>query len=264
MGLSPGLDFESQLFVKTNIKETLIAELSKANYLPRPIALGTNTDPYQPIERKFQNTRAILEVFRDTRHPVTIVTKSALIVRDIDILVDLAQNSLVHVALSVTSLDRKLARKLEPRASTPLKRIEALEQLHAANIPTAVMVAPVIPAINDHEIEAILDRCAQAGVSQAAYVLLRLPLELKEIFEEWLDTDFPDRKNRVFSILKSMRNGQLYNANWGERMAGNGPYADLIAQRFKLAAQRSGISRLMSGLRTDLFKPPGSRQLSLF
>src|SRR6266550_5871320 len=215
MGLSAGLDFESKLFVKPDAPELLEREISEPRYSPRVIAIGTNTDPYQPIERKYEVMRGILEVLDRASHPVGIVTKSALVLRDIDILARMARRNLVKVALSVTSLDPKLARVMEPRAATPPRRLEALRRLSEAGIPTTVMVAPVIPAINDMEIERILDAAAAAGVKEAGYVLLRLPLEVRDLFREWVQENFPDRARHVFKLIRDMRGGKDYDAKWG-------------------------------------------------
>jgi DNA repair photolyase len=231
----------------------------------RTIAIGTNTDPYQPVERRYRIMRRILEVLSAANHPVGIVTKSALILRDLDILSSMAKRGLVKVALSVTTLDRKLARAMEPRASTPDKRIEALERLVNAGVPASVMVAPVIPGLTDSEMERILERAAAAGVSQAGYILLRLPLEIGDLFTEWLQANCPDRAKRVLSLMRSARGGKLYDAKWGERMVGDGPYAWMIGRRFELASQRLGLNERSLALRTDLFTPPASpgQQLSL-
>jgi DNA repair photolyase len=266
LGHSPGLDFETELYAKTNAAEVLRKEISRRRYVPRTIALGTVTDPYQPIERRYAITRQILEVLAEARHPVGIVTKSALVVRDIDILQKMAADGLVKVALSVTTLDRRLARSMEPRAATPGKRLEAVRQLAEAGIPVQVMVAPIIPGLNDHEIEAILEAAHEAGAREAGYVMLRLPLELKDIFREWLATDYPDRANRVMHLLQSMHGGLDYTATFGLRQKGSGPYAQQIAMRFRLALQRLGLNQRRQALRTDLFRSPGRdhRQLSLF
>src|SRR3954467_10914657 len=218
LGLSPGLDFESKLYAKPDAPELLEKELAAADYEPRVIAIGTNTDPYQPIERERKIMRGILEVLERAGHPVGIVTKSALVVRDIDILARMAKRNLAKVGISVTTLDPKLARTMEPRASTPSKRLEALKQLSEAGIPTTVMVAPVIPALNDSEIERILDAAAHAGVKEASYVLLRLPLEVRDLFREWLMANYPDRYRHVFTLIRDMRGGRDYDAKWGERM----------------------------------------------
>jgi DNA repair photolyase len=265
LGHSAGLDFETQLYAKPNAAELLEAELAKPGYKPATIALGTNTDPYQPIERKLGITRQILEVLEAARHPVGIVTKSALVLRDADILSRMAKNGLAKVALSVTTLDRRLARSMEPRASTPGKRLEALGGLHDAGIPTAVMVAPIIPALNDHEIERILEAASAAGVSEAGYVMLRLPLEIKELFREWLATDYLQRANRVINLVQGMHEGRDYSSAFGLRQKGSGAYAGQVAMRFRLALKRLGLNECREHLRTDLFrKPPAkSGQLSL-
>ncbi len=270
MGLSPGLDFESRLFAKRGAAELLERELAAPKYAPGVIAFGTNTDPYQPIERKFRITRSLLEVLQRTRHPLSIVTKSNLVLRDLDILADMARDGLVKVFLSVTTLDRELARKMEPRAPTPEKRLEAIGKLNEAGVPAGAMVAPIIPAINDSEIEKILTRAHAAGAREAGYVVLRLPLELRDMFREWLQVHFPDRLGRAVSLMQSMRNGKDYEAQWGRRMAGSGPYAWMIGRRFEMAAQRLGFSETRRSLRNDLFRKPApaaneaGAQLSLF
>lgn len=256
LGHSPGLDFETKLYAKTNAAALLEKELAARTYVPKTIALGAVTDPYQPIERQYRISREILEVLDRASHPVGIVTKSALVVRDIDILQRLAARNLVKVAVSVTTLDAKVARAMEPRAAAPERRIAALRQLSAAGIPTQVMVAPIIPGLNDHEIEAILDAARDAGAQDAGYVLLRLPLELKEIFREWLATEFPDRATRIIKILQSMHGGRDYTAEFGLRQRGSGPFAELIASRFRLALARRGMNRRHLTLRTDLFRAP--------
>lgn len=259
MGLSPGLDFETRLFAKTNATDLLERELADPKYEPRTIAIGTNTDPYQPIERRYRIMRRVLEVLSAANHPVGIVTKSALVLRDLDILAPMAERGLVKVALSVTTLDRKLARAMEPRASTPEKRLDALARLTDAGVPTTIMTAPVIPALNDMEIEAILGRAAAVGVKSAGYVLLRLPIELGTLFEEWLRTNVPDRANRVLSLIRQTRDGKIYKSEWGERMRGKGPYAWLIGRRFQLATQRLHLNEEHTELRTDLFRRPTAR-----
>jgi DNA repair photolyase len=265
-GLSPGLDFETKLFAKPNAAALLEKELSDPGYTPKTIAIGTNTDPYQPIERQRRIMRGILEVLDRFQHPVGIVTKSALIVRDLDILSRMAERGLVKVALSVTSLDRILSRAMEPRAASPQRRIETIGLLAAAGVPTSVMVAPVIPALNDAEIEQILMSAASAGASEAGYILLRLPLEVRDLFQEWLLANFPDRAGKVLSILRGMRGGKDYDSAWGKRMRGSGPYAWLLGRRFELAAKRFGLNEKKARLRTDLFaRPPqAGEQLSLF
>jgi DNA repair photolyase len=266
MGLSAGLDFESKLFVKPDAPELLEREISAPNYSPRVIAIGTNTDPYQPIERKYEVMRGILEVLDRANHPVGIVTKSALVTRDIDILARMARRNLAKVALSVTSLDPKLARTMEPRAATPSKRLEAVRLLAEAGIPTSVMVAPIIPAINDAEIERILDAAVAAGAREAGYVLLRLPLEVRDLFREWLMANFPDRARHVFKLIRDTRGGKDYDSKWGERMTGTGPIAWMIGRRFEAACERLGLNRRKLKLSTEHFTPTRKRpqQLALF
>jgi DNA repair photolyase len=266
LGLSPGLDFESKLFVKPDAPRLLEKELSAAGYEPRTIAIGTNTDPYQPIEREYRVMRGILEVLEHYGHPVGIVTKSALILRDLDILQRLAARNLVKVALSVTTLDPKLARVMEPRAATPPRRLEALRQLAAAGVPTSVMVAPVIPAVNDSEIERILDTASALGVKGAGYVLLRLPLEVRDLFREWLVANFPDRESHVFKLIRDMRGGKDYDSTFGQRMTGSGPVAWMIGRRFEAACAKLGLNAGKTPLTTAHFSPPHRRaeQLTLF
>ena len=266
LGLSPGLDFESKLFVKPDAPALLEKELSAPNYQPRTIAIGTNTDPYQPIERKYQVMRGILEVLDRAGHPVGIVTKSALVQRDIDILSRMAERNLVKVALSVTTLDARIARAMEPRAATPLRRLETLRRLTDAGVPTSVMVAPVIPALNDAEIERILDAASVAGVKEAGYVLLRLPLEVRDLFREWLMANFPDRYRHVFALIREMRGGKDYDSTWGRRMKGSGPHAWMIGRRFEIACERLGLNQSKSRLSIEHFAPPRppAEQLDLF
>lgn len=265
MGLSPGLDFESRLFAKPDAARLLERELSRPGYVPRTIAIGTNTDPYQPIEKKWRIMREILEVLEAFNHPVGIVTKSALIARDIDILGRMAERGLAKVAFSVTTLDRKLARTMEPRAATPARRLEAMRVLSNAGIPVSVMIGPVIPALNDGEIERILDSATAAGAREAGYILLRLPLEVSPIFKEWLLRHYPDRFRHVMSLIRSMRDGKDYDAEWGTRMKGKGPYAWQIGRRFEIAARRLGLNSERRRLRTDLFKRKAEEeQLALF
>jgi DNA repair photolyase len=270
MGLSPGLDFESRLFVKEGAAALLKRELSRASYQPRPMAIGTNTDPYQPIERQHRVMRSVLEVLSAANHPVGIVTKSALVARDIDILAPMAAKGLAKVAISVTTLDAELARSLEPRAATPTRRLQTIKQLTEAGIPTSVLVAPIIPAINDAEIEAILTQTHAMGASEAGYVLLRLPLEVRDLFREWLLEHRPDKLRHVLSLVRSARDGKDYDSTWGKRMTGTGPYAWMIGRRFELAAARIGFNKSRAKLRCDLFTPParsahdGGGQLSLF
>jgi len=251
LGLSPGLDFETRLFAKPDAPKLLERELSASGYVPRTIAIGTNTDPYQPIEREHQIMRRILEVLDRCGHPVGIVTKSALVVRDLDIL---------------TTLDHKFARVMEPRAATPARRLEALRLLRAAGVPASVMVAPVIPALNDAEIERILDSSAAVGVEEAGYVLLRLPLEVRDLFREWLMANFPDRYRHVFRLIRETRGSKDYDSSWGRRMTGGGPVAWMIGRRFELACEKFGLNKVRTALTTEHFKPPqrASEQLSLF
>jgi DNA repair photolyase len=257
MGLSPGLDFESKLFAKPYAAELLRTELSKPGYKPATIALGTNTDPYQPIERRYRITRQILEVLAEFNHPVGIVTKSALVLRDLDILKPMAEKGLAKVALSVTTLDARLARVMEPRASTPAKRLQALQILSQAGVPAAVMIAPVIPALNDHEIEAILGAVSVTGATEAGYVLLRLPLEVADIFREWLLREMPDRATHVLSLMRSMHAGKDYDSTWGRRQAGTGPYAWSIGRRFEIACSRFRLNKRKLKLDTSQFiRPP--------
>ena len=265
LGHSAGLDFETKLYAKVNAAELLERELAQPRYAPKFIALGAVTDPYQPIEREHRITRSVLEVLDRTSHPVGIVTKSALVMRDIDILARMASRGLVKVAISVTTLDRTIARKMEPRAATPPRRLEAIGALSRAGIPVAVMVAPIIPAINDSEIERILGAARDAGASEAGYVLLRLPLELKELIREWLKTEFPDRAQRVINILRSMHGGKDYTPQWRVRQRGQGPYAEQIGTRFRLTVKRLGLNERNSKLRIDLFQRPVAKggQLSL-
>ncbi|WP_083656637.1 PA0069 family radical SAM protein [Mongoliimonas terrestris] len=266
MGLSPGLDFETRLFVKPNAAELLERELGAPSYVPKTIAIGTNTDPYQPLEKEHRITRAILEVLAKTNHPVGIVTKSALVTRDIDILAPMAAKGLAKVAISVTTLDRKIARAMEPRAASPHRRLETIRQLNEAGIPTGVMVAPIVPCVTDTEIERILDAAAAYGAREAGYVLLRLPLEVSEIFRDFLLREFPDRYRHVMNVLRSMRGGKDYDAEWGKRMRGTGPYAWQIGRRFELAAKRLGLNKNRVKLTTEHFQKPtnGGVQLSLF
>jgi DNA repair photolyase len=265
MGLSPGLDFESKLFAKPDAARMLDRELSKPGYQPRTIAIGTNTDPYQPIEKQYRIMREILEVLEARGHPVGIVTKSALVTRDIDILSRMAERGLAKVALSVTTLDRMLARTMEPRASTPTKRLEAIRQLSDAGIPASVMVAPIVPGLNDPELERILDSARAAGAREAGYVILRLPLEVAPIFKDWLLRHYPDRYRHVMSLVRSMRDGKDYDSEWGKRMKGAGPYAWQIGRRFEIAAKRLGLNAERRTLRTDQFVAGagGSEQLML-
>ncbi|HVZ90440.1 MAG TPA: PA0069 family radical SAM protein [Rhizomicrobium sp.] len=265
LGMSPGIDFESRLFAKPNAAELLAKELSAPGYVPRTIAMGTNTDPYQPIEKKMRITRSVLEVLRDFRHPVGIVTKSPLILRDLDILSEMAGLGLAKAALSVTTLDRKLARMMEPRAGTPARRLQAIRGLSEAGVPVGVMFAPIIPALNDGEMETVLSAAAEAGAKTAGYVLLRLPLEIKDLFREWLEANLPDRAKRVISLVRQMRGGKDYDSQWHTRIRGAGPYADMIARRFQLAVKRHGLNQDPRPLDVKKFRRPErcGEQLSL-
>ncbi|MEQ6341458.1 MAG: PA0069 family radical SAM protein [Gammaproteobacteria bacterium] len=265
-GLSPGRDFESRLFAKPDAARLLAEELRKPNYDCQVIALGANTDCYQPIERERRITRSVLEVLAAHQHPVAIVTKSALVERDIDILASMAKKNLVTVYVSVTTLDRSLARRMEPRAAAPQRRIETIRALHAAGIPTGVLTAPVIPALNDHEMEAILKAANEAGARWAGYVFLRLPLEIKDLFKEWLTVHAPLRAEHVMSLIRQARDGKEYDANFGTRMRGTGIYADMIDNRFHLACKRLGLNQERLRLDTRQFCVPvrGGDQLTLF
>ena len=263
-GYSAGLDFETKLTAKVNAVEALERELSRPGYTPAMLMIGSNTDAYQPIERERKITRGLLEVLDRFNHPVAIVTKSALVLRDIEILSKLARRDLVRVAISITTLDGRLARKMEPRASAPQKRLQVIRGLSAAGIPVAVMAAPLIPALNDAELERILEAAAGAGAIDAGYVLLRLPLEISPLFQEWLASEFPGRAKHIMSLVRQTRGGKDYVSCFGERRRGTGPYADQIEARFELAMKRYGLNRRQLQLRRDLFRKPGDRQLSLF
>jgi DNA repair photolyase len=266
LGRSPGLDFETKLYFKPEAGRLLAAELGRKGYKPGVIHIGGDTDPYQPDEKRLGVTRAVLEMLQRFRHPFSIITKSALILRDLDILGEMGRTGLARAAVSITTLDRRLARSMEPRAATPERRIEAVRQLSAAGVPTAVMFAPSIPALNDHEMEAVLERAAGAGARTAGYVALRLPLEIRELFEEWLATDHPDRAKRVMSMVRQMRGGAAYNSAWGSRMTGQGPVADAMRQRFDIARRRFGLDQVLPPLDLSQFSPPRPQtdQLQLF
>jgi DNA repair photolyase len=266
LGLSPGVDFESRLFAKPNAAALLAKELNAPSYVPRVIAMGTNTDPYQPLEKKMRISRSILEVLRDFRHPVAIVTKSPLILRDLDILSEMASMGLAKAALSITTLDRKLARVMEPRAGTPARRLQAIQGLAEAGVPAGVMFAPAIPALNDHEMEAVLTAAADHGARSAGYVLLRLPLEIKDLFREWLEANMPDRAKRVMALVRQMRGGKDYDSNWNTRMTGTGPYAQVMARRFHMAVKRLDLNRPSAPLAVHKFNRPTrlGDQLALF
>jgi len=265
VGCSPGLDFETEIFVKDGAAQALERELSAPGYVAKTLAIGSNTDPYQPVEKRHRVTRGLLEVLARANHPVGIVTKSALVTRDLDILAPMAKKGLAKVAISITTLDGDLARQMEPRASQPRLRLEAIEKLAAAGVPVSVLVAPIIPAVNDAEIETVLTRARACGASEAGYVLLRLPLELREIFSEWLVENFPDRARHVLSLNRQSRNGKLYDAAFDKRMTGEGPYAWMIGRRFERAAEKLGFGP-GERLRCDLFTPPrrAAEQLALF
>jgi DNA repair photolyase len=256
MGLSPGLDFESKLFFKPEAARLLEKELSRPRYRPEFIHIGGNTDPYQPQERKLRITRSVIEVLVAFRNPFSVITKSALIVRDLDLLAEAAEMGLTRVAMSITSLDRRLARSMEPRAATPEKRIDAVRRLTSAGVPVTVMFAPCIPGLNDHEMEAVLERAAEAGASGAGYVALRLPREIKDLFREWLESDHPDRARRVMSLVRQMRGGKDYDDAWGSRMKGQGPIGDLMATRFAAAKKRYGLDQGWGSLDTSRFRVP--------
>jgi DNA repair photolyase len=258
LGLSPGLDFETKLYYKADAAAILEAELAKPKYVCKTIALGINTDGYQPLEKRLEVTRSILSVLERCRHPVTIVTKSALIVRDLDLLGSLAKDQLVSVMLSITSLSNDIKRTLEPRTASPQARLRVIQQLSAAGIPVGVLVAPVIPAITDHELEDILAASRDAGATRAGYVLLRLPHELKVLFREWLAEHYPDRAKHVMSLINQASGGKDYNSEFGTRMRGSGPYAELLRTRFHLAKRKLGFAAADERyeLNTKLFKPP--------
>jgi len=266
MGLSPGLDFESKLFFKPEGARLLERELAKPGYAPGVIHIGGNTDPYQPQERLLRVTRQILEVMATFRHPLSIITKSALIGRDVDILGPMGQAGLARAAVSITTLDRALARAMEPRAATPERRLEAVRRLTDAGVPTIVMFAPVIPGLNDHELEAVLERASRAGALSAGYVALRLPREIKDLFAEWLAAKRPDRAERVMSLVRQMRGGKDYDSEWGKRMKGEGPIAEILGQRFKFARRRYGLDRVLPPLDVSQFRVPprAGDQLELF
>lgn len=256
LGYSPGLDFESRILIKPDAARLLREELGKRNYRCAPLALGTNTDPYQPLERQQRIMRGILQVLAESRHPVSIVTKSALIERDVDILAELATQGLVSVGISITTLDKSLARTLEPRGAAPHRRLEALTRLREAGVPVGVMVAPVIPVLTDCELETIVKAAYAAGASSAEYILLRLPLEVADLFQEWLRQHYPLKAEHVMNRVRDARGGKVYDAAFHQRLRGDGSYADLIAQRFRLIRKKLGLDRVMPDLRTDLFRKP--------
>lgn len=266
LGMSPGLDFESRLVARPEAPEILERELRARSYRPAVIAMGTNTDPYQPIEREHRIVRRILETLRECRHPVAIVTKGTLIERDADILGEMGRLGLARVGISVTTLDAKLGRKMEPRAPAPKRRLETIRRLAEAGCPVRVMVAPVVPALTDHELEDILARAAAAGATAASWIMLRLPLEVSPLFREWLAEHYPDRAKRVMGRVRELHGGRDYDPAWGRRLTGQGVFAEMVARRFAIAARRLGLAAKLPPLRTDLFRRPvrAGDQLALF
>jgi len=266
LDLSPGLDFESKIFAKPGAARLLTNELGKRNYVPEVIALGANTDAYQPVEREMRITRSLLEVLKAHNHPVAIITKSALIERDIDLLAPMAEARLVRVFVSVTTLDRTLSRRLEPRAAAPQRRLETIRHLKQAEIPVGVLMAPIIPVLNDSEIEQLLGQCAAAGAESASYVILRLPHELKDLFVQWLQEYYPLKAEHVMNRIRDLRDGREYQSDFGERMRGSGQYADLIAHRFTLACKKQGLNRRRLELDCSKFRvpPKSGDQMGLF
>lgn len=259
LGYSPGLDFETRILIKPDAATLLERELRRPGYVCKPLAMGTNTDPYQPLEKRLTITREVLKVLQRFNHPVGIVTKGHLVTRDLDILAPMAAKGLVRVAVSITTLDRRLARRMEPRASTPGRRLQAIRQLAKAGVPTGVMAAPMIPALNDMEMERILEVARDAGAQEAAYILLRLPLEIKELWRDWLAEHYPDRAARIMRHIRDARGGKEYDSTWGRRLRGSGPFADLLGRRFRLACTRLGLTNEREAripTRTDLFAPP--------
>ena len=263
LGLSPGLDFETKILFKPDAAKLLMAELASPKYRPDVVAMGTNTDPYQPVERDLKITRSILRVLSDFNNPVGIVTKNHLVTRDIDILGDMARRNLAEVFLSVTTLDKDLARDMEPRASAPYRRLDAIRKLADAGVPVGVMTAPMIPGLNDHEMEAILEKAAEAGATRAGFTVLRLPLEIKDLFDEWLRANRPDRAERVLSLIRQMRGGALYQAEFGLRMKGEGPIAQLLGARFQAAVKRLGLNKIRYRLDTLRFAVPDAARTAM-
>jgi DNA repair photolyase len=265
MNLSPGLDFETRLFAKPDAAKLLRAELAKPSYQCSPIALGSNTDPYQPIEREWKITRQILEVLAEYKHPVSIITKSALVERDLDVLTQLAHDDLVQVFVSVTTLDGELARKMEPRAASPRRRLQTIQALNDADVPCGVMAAPVIPFLTDSELEKILEAAYAHGARNAGYTLLRLPYELKDLFKDWLAVHYPLKAEHVMNRMREMRGGRENDPEFGSRFRGNGLLAELLAQRFRKACERLGLNLEDRSLDTGQFKPPSRNgQMDLF
>jgi DNA repair photolyase len=265
LDLSPGLDFETKLFAKTNAAERLRVELARPGYVPHPIALGINTDAYQPIERRYRVTRDVLEVLAECRHPVSIITKGGLVERDVDLLAAMARERLATVHFSITTLDNRLAARMEPRATAPHGKLRAMRTLHEAGVPVGVMVAPVVPMVTDHELEHILEAAREHGAREAGYVLLRLPHELKQVWREWLQLYYPERAAHVMSLVNQMRGGKDYDSGFGTRMRGEGPFAQLLQQRFAKAHARFGYTRLPSLDMTKFIAPrKPSQQQELF
>jgi len=271
LGLSPGLDFESRIYAKVNAADLLRREFAKRNYRPEPIALGVSTDAYQPVERELRITRQVLEVIHQHRHPVAVITKSSLIERDIDLLAALAEQGLAFAAVTITTLDAKLARKLEPRAATPSRRLRTIRTLAEAGIPVGVSVAPMIPFVTEPDMERVLEACAQAGATQASYIVLRLPWEVSPLFKSWLTAHYPDRAERVMNRVREMRGGDDYDASFATRMKGSGLWAEMLQQRFTQTTRRLGLNQRQRGiLDTSMFQvpvaaaPPASQQLNLF
>ncbi|WP_415403041.1 PA0069 family radical SAM protein [Tateyamaria sp. SN3-11] len=266
LGLSPGLDFETRLVARPEAPEVLRAELGRKSYKVAPMAIGTNTDPYQPIEKEHEIMRRCLEVLADCGHPVAIVTKGALIERDLDILGPMAQRGLVRVGISVTTLDARLSRLMEPRAPSPKRRLAMIRRLSGAGVPVRIMASPMVPALSDPEMEAILAAGKEAGARTASWIMLRLPREVSPLWQEWLAAHYPDRAGRIMARLREMHGGKEYDARWGHRMRGEGPYAEMVAHRFAVAIKRLGLKEKAPPMRTDLFQPPrkDSDQLSLF
>jgi DNA repair photolyase len=266
LGLSPGLDFETRLIARPGLPDVLRRELSRKTYRARPIAMGTNTDPYQPIERELRVMRGVVEVLSEFRHPFTIATKGSLIERDVDLLAPMADEGLLQVGVTVTTLDAGLARNMEPRVPSPKRRLATIQRLSEAGVPVRLMVSPVVPGLTCHEIEAILQAGREAGASAASWVMLRLPREVAQLFREWLAERYPERAGRVMARVRESHGGRDYDPSWGRRMKGQGTYAELLARRFEVAVRRVGLDQVLPPLCTDLFAVPatGSEQLSLF
>jgi DNA repair photolyase len=265
LDLSPGLDFETKLFAKPEAAALLRKEFDNPRYRPQVIVIGANTDPYQPIEREWKITRSLLQVFLDYRHPVGLITKSALVERDIDLLAELARHNLARAFVSITSLDKTLARRMEPRAAAPHRRLEAVKRLTEAGIPVGVMTAPMIPALNDGDMEAILEAAAERGATMAGYTFIRLPYEIKDLFKAWLAEHYPQRAEHVMSVIRQMRGGKEYDSSFGQRMHGSGNFAELLEHRFTIACRRLKLNQQRKELETGLFRRPlAGGQMSLF